>query len=82
VAEAFWVATAPPLAAGAAFSLLPELMLQPAPVFSARAPRAYTVHLGLWVLLFWLSMVLVQRPCFVAVLSVADALLLNLLETI
>jgi hypothetical protein len=76
VADAFWAAVAPPLAAGALLSFFAERPLRPAPRAAARPLAALALHLGLWLLAFALLLALLRRPWFAAALALAALLLI------
>jgi hypothetical protein len=64
-ADLFLPATALPLIAGAALSLLVERLLQPGTLpFWKRPWAALAIHTGLWLLLFALDLAVVRRPWF------------------
>jgi hypothetical protein len=75
VAEVFWLAIAPPLAAGVVLSFFAERLLRPDPGAIARPPAALAVHLGLWLVGYGLMLASFQRPWFAATAEIALLLL-------
>lgn len=75
MAEVFWLAIAPPLAAGVVLSFFAERLLRPDPGAIARPPAALAVHLGLWLVGYGLMLASFQRPWFAATAEIALLLL-------
>ncbi|MEF8756271.1 MAG: LTA synthase family protein [Accumulibacter sp.] len=65
--EAFWPAVLPALAGSGCLALLVERLLEPPPLACWRRPAAaLAIHLGLWLWLSSVLLLLLQRPVFAA----------------
>ena len=69
-----------PLVAGLVISFCIEQFLRPRPRLRARHARAFAIHLGLWLLLFGVGLLIWQRPYFASGLNVLGMLLIVLVS--